>query len=458
MDEKLLRQTLNQIADQAVPADYDPRPIVRRKFESRQSLRHRQAKSEIHHPRLRLAAITTMVVLLAAVIFFLTPQGRGFAQQAMRFFTHAESDTLPLPTGQPSEPPHPTRTPAATQMAELTSVTPAAEAPAADSYPTDTPAPQGTVGEPVWNLTIEQAQELAGFEVVVPVSLPPGYRLDNVIFNPNTGEVAQFYEFHPYSAGEMFILGQRLSPPSEVIGQSATVEQLTLGGIPVEYVKGGWFGAPGSSVETWHADAMFHTYHWQAGEFYFSLVFMFDESDTWSPAYWTRDGMLAMIEIVMGVRSEFPEQLNYNNLTSIEQAEAAAGFDILAPAVLPEGFVFTRAVFEPDSGRVLLFYQPEAGSFAVSGVQLLIIESQDTDQPLSWEGYPDSAVVAVQVGSNPATFVRGAVLDGVYDPEASVSLAWSTAALSIHMRYTARPDYPIRLDLEEMLAIAESME
>ena len=129
--------------------------------------------------------------------------------------------------------------------------------------------------------------------------------------------------------------------------------------------------------------AMFHTYHWQAGEFYFSLVFMFDESDTWSPAYWTRDGMLAMIEIVMGVRSEFPEQLNYNNLTSIVQAEAAAGFDILAPAVLPEGFVFTRAVFEPDSGRVLLFYQPEAGSFAVSGVQLLIIELQDTDQPLS---------------------------------------------------------------------------
>jgi hypothetical protein len=399
-----------------------------------------------------------MVVMVAAVIFFLTPQGRGFAQQAMRFFTHAKSDTLPLPTGQPSEPPHPTRTPAATRMAELTAVTPAGQAPAVESYPTDTPAPQGTAGEAVWNLTIEQAQALAGFEVVVPVSLPSGYRLDNVIFNPGTGEVAQFYEFYPYSAGEMFILGQRLSPPSEVIGQSATVEQLTLGDTPVEYVEGGWFGAPGSGAETWQADSIFHTFRWQAGEFYFSLVFMFDESDTWSPAYWTRDGMRAMIEIVMGVRSAFPEQVNYNNLSSIAQAEAAAGFDLLAPAVLPEGFVFTRAVFEPDSGRVLLFYQPETGSFATSGVQLLIIESQDTDQSLSWEGYPDGAVVPVQVGGHPATFVRGDVLDGVYDAEASVSLAWSTATLTIHMRYTARPDYPIRMELEEMLAIAESME
>ena len=230
-----------------------------------------------------------MFIFLAAAGILLPhpPGARPSPSRHSRFFVHAPGDTLLVPTGIPTEPPHPTRTPAATQIATLQSVTQAVAAPAVESYPTDTPISPVAAGEPVWNLTIEKAQELAGFEVQVPVSLPDGYRLDNVIYNPGAGEVAQFYEFHPYSAGEMFILGQRLSPPAEVIGLIATVEQLILGGIPVEYVKGGWFGASGSAVETWHADAVFHTFHWQADEFYYTLVFMFDESDTWSPAYWT---------------------------------------------------------------------------------------------------------------------------------------------------------------------------
>jgi hypothetical protein len=118
---------------------------------------------------------------------------------------------------------------------------------------------------------------------------------------------------------------------------------MIVGGVAVEYVAGGWFGEAGAGAESWHTDSIYHTYRWQAGVF-FTLEILFDDSDTWSPAYWMQDGMLAMVEIVMGVRAEFPEQVNINNITSLAQAEKVAGFKLLVPSVVPEGFIFTRAV------------------------------------------------------------------------------------------------------------------
>jgi hypothetical protein len=333
-----------------------------------------------------------------------------------------------------------------------------ANAPSALSYPTATPALQRKTSLPTWNLTLDQAEQLASFEVRAPLNLPPGYRLDNVTFDPRTGEVAQFYEFHPYSAGEQFILHQRPSKPADVIGRSAAIEQMTIGGIEVEYVGGSWYDDPDSKTESWHSDSIFHTFRWLEGDFYFTLEILFDESDTWSPAYWTRDGMLAIMEVILGLRAEFPELVNYNNLTSIDQAEEAAGFELLIPSVLPDGFVFTRAVYQPQTKSVLLFYQPQEGTRAVSGVSLRINESQATDQPLTWEGFPPDALEEVVVGSRPATFVRGAVVDGIYDPEASLSLVWNTADLSVKMSYSTPSTYPARLEKDELIAIAESME
>ena len=458
MEETLLKQALNQIADQDIPTDYDPRPAMRKRFENHFNLPATKAEGSRYQPRLRLAAAIAMFALAAAVVFLLTPLGRGFAQQALRFFTHASSDMQPVPSGELAEPAHPSRTPALTQVAPLLSVTPAIEAIPVEKYPTATSAVQSVAGGPFWNLTLDQAQELAGFDVLVPASLPPGYRLDNIIYTPSTGEVSQFYEYHPYSAGEMFIFSQRLSPPAELIGLNALVEQLTIENIPVEYVKGGWFGAVGSGIETWHTDSVYHTYRWQVGETYFSLVFMFDDTDTWSPAYWTRDGMFAMAEIIMGVRAEFPEQVNYNNLTNLAQVESVLGYDLLLPTILPEGFVFTRAIYEPGSGRILLSYQPQQDSRAVSGVHLWIIESAQPAGLETWAGYPSTALEEVMVGEYPATFVRGMLLDGIYDPDINTHLVWTTPELSLEILYTCPAEYALRLDQAQLIAIAESMQ
>jgi hypothetical protein len=365
-----------------------------------------------------------------------------------------------LPAGQPTEPPPPTRTAAPTEIVALQQVTPAGAAASAQDYPTNTPVPAPTESnDPVGNLSIEEAEQLAGFNLRVPVSLPPGYRLDNVIYHPQTDEVAQFYGFHPYAAGEQFILHQRPSAPGDLVGQSATVEQMTVGGVSVEFVEGSWFGEAGAEAETWQTNSIHHTFRWQQGDFYFTLEILFDDADTWSPAYWNRDAMLALIEIVLGVRAEFPQQINLNNLTSIEQAESAAGFDLLAPVALPEGFVFSRAVFDPQSGIVRLFYQPASGSRDSSGVQLMILEKQGPGQLTeTWEGFPQGAVETVTVGSSQATFVRGSMADGVYQADTTLHLVWDTANLSVKVIFSTNAYYPDRLDEAEMIAIAESMQ
>jgi hypothetical protein len=458
MKDNLIKQALNLLADQGIPENYDPTTGVKNYVETHIHTRNMPSEGRPQQLRLRLASVAALVVLLSGVVFFLTPQGRGFAQQVIHYFTFAEGDALPLPTGYSTELPPPTRTPAPTQMVVLQEGTPAVEAAGVMSYPTDTPAPAAPLGEPVWNLTIEEAAQLAGFEVTVPTSLAPGYRLDNVIFVPERGEIAQFYEFHPYSAGEMFILSQRRSAPEDVIGQSAQVEQLMVGEVAVEYVKGGWADTPAQGVETWAPDQPFHTFRWQQGDYYYNLMFLFDDSDTWSPAYWTKAGMLAMIEVITGQRTNFPQQVNYNNITSIAQAEEIAGFDLLVPSILPEGFAFIRAIYEPVTERVILVYQPEEGSRQVSGVSLRLIESQDTSHTFTWQGYPPEAVEQVQVGSLPATFARGIVLDGVYQPDNYSSLIWNNAGLALEVIYSTSPGYPARLEKEDLLVIAESMQ
>ncbi|MBN2145961.1 MAG: hypothetical protein JW726_01190 [Anaerolineales bacterium] len=459
MNDQLLTQTLHDLADQAIPAEAIPTPALRKHIQTHLQAPKNQLGRKSLQPRRGLAVVAVLLILLAGAIFFLTPPGRAVAQQVIRFFTFAESDVLPLPTNQPTEVPLPTRTSAPTQVATLQEILPPLVIPEVESYPTATPAPSAEPGAPRWNLTIDEAQQLAGFEVRVPASLPPGYRLDNVIFDPQTGEVAQIYGFHPYSAGEQFILHQQPSLLEIVIGESAEVEQMTVGGFEVEYVVGTWFGGIGANAESWHPDSIFHTFRWQEGDIVFTLEILFDDSDTWSPAYWTMDGMLAMLEIVIGIRSEFPVQININYLTSVEQAEEVSGLDLLVPSALPEGFVFTRGVYDPATQQVHLFYQPEAGSRDTNNVRLVIVESLLAAQPVrSWNGYPPDALEAVMVNGNQATFARGAVVDGVYDPGYNRYLVWNTTTLAIEMIYSASPDYPILLEKEQMILIAESMQ
>lgn len=349
---------------------------------------------------------TVLVVLVAVSIIAATPQGRAWAQTILRFFERAESNTQPLST--PHSP------------------------------------------EPVWGLSIAEAKDLAGFDVRVPDYLPPGYGLKTVIFNPQNGAVIQLYEFSPRQAGESFALIQSHTNPTELIGSDATVEMMEIGGIPVEYVNGTWLAAAGSVTEQWIAGQSVNTFHWQSGGFYYTLQFWVD--DTFSPAYLSKQDMITEIEIVMGLRTSWPDKVNLNNLTSYEDVERAAGFDILTPSVLPEGFVLSHGAYEPENQRVVLIYRSKDGS---SEDSLVIFEIAGATPANSWDGFPAGAVETVSIGTTTGTFVRGAIVDDVYDPDFGLSVNWVTDGLFIQVRFTGGSS-SAQLD-EAILEIARSM-
>lgn len=312
--------------------------------------------------------------------------------------------------------------------------------------------------EAIWNLTLQEAEELSGFTVNLPASLPQGYNLDDVIYNPSSNDLIQMYKFHPYSAGEQFNIHQSRRPFVDEIGNSAGVELLTIDGKTVEYVHGSWFGPDGSPVETWQPNSIFHTFRWQDGDDYFALEVLFDETDTWSPAYWTRDGMMGLIELVMGARSDFPDQVNYNNITDISTAGQLAGFHVLQPQTLPEGLAFERAVYDPTRRSITLLYGVGTDSRTDGNAYLVIIE-EPAEGAIDYDlaGYPQSAIEQVEVSGYRATLARGAVIDGQYQDVPRWTLIGNREDLRVIL-WIAPDDPHTILGKNEFLLIAESLQ
>jgi hypothetical protein len=100
-----------------------------------------------------------------------------------------------------------------------------------------------------------------------------------------------------------------------------------------------------------------------------------------------------------------------------------------------------------------LIYGPEDGS---SDDSLVIFEIAGASPANSWDGFPAGAVEMVSIGDTPGTFLRGAVVDDVYDPNFGLSMIWETGGLYIQVRFTGGSS-PNQLDETTMLEIARSM-
>ncbi len=460
-NNNLKRQVIHHLAEQGVPADYDPWNEVITQLERNQAGRKMTQQSRMGAPikfdlNMRFTRVLAMLlVFLVGTVFFLTPQGQITAQNLFQLFRRAESDVLPLPTGLPTEPILPTKTPVPTQVVGLEAVM--TEEPSA--FITPTPKEKMEQGTITYGLTISEAEELAKFAIRVPKTLPSGYRLTEVTFDSRTRAVQQIYKFSPYQSGEMFVLHQEPSQPTDPIGQSAEIDQIQVGDTMVEAVNGSWFSAAGSNQVEWFNDGPFHTYRWQQDGFTFTLEFLVD--DTFSPAYLTKDDMQAVVEMVIGTRSELPEKVNINNLASVEAVEQVAGFQLLAPTLLPEGFVLERAVYEPDNQRAIIIYRPEDTAGSMNHPSLIIFEILKGDEipPTTYQDeLPPEAIEQVKIGKISGIFQRGAMVDGKYDPSSGLSLHWETNDLSITINYSGSSSHPSQLDKTDMIKIAEGLQ
>jgi hypothetical protein len=453
----LKRQLIHHLAEQGVPDDYDPWEAVKKQLDQK-TIQHSSLDSpmKIDASMHFAGALTLLLVVLVGLVFFLTPQGQVTAKNLFQLFQKAESNILPLPTGLPTEPilPRPTRTPAPTQ---IVSVQPAAPD-EAGLFPTPASPEKSEHGAYTVGLTIPEAEALAKYKIRTLKYLPHGYQLTQVIYDGQTRGVQQLYKFYPVQSGEMFVLRQQPSQPAEPVGQSAEIEQIQVGDSLVEVVSGAWFSAAGSATQEWTSNAPVYTYMWQQDGFYFTLQFM--AGDTFSPAYLSKEDMQAVVETATGTRTTPLEKVNLNNLPGIDEVKKAAPFQVLAPTLLPEGFVLERGVYEPENQRAVLIYRPGDSASGMNHASLILFEipkNGDTPPASYAPEWPTEAIEQVTIGGAPGTFTRGSVEDGKYIPSSDLSLHWETDDLRITINFSGSSSDSAQLDQDGMIQIAEGL-
>lgn len=391
MTDKSLGNILQDLAEKGAPAqEIDLRKRIRGQLEGVVQGNMRQKRL------LWQLGTAAAVITLATTLLGVMPQGRAWAEELIHFFIHEGGDNMA------------------------------------------TTEPLGTYAE-VENL--DEVQKMVEYDLLAPAILPAGYILTDIFLNPESGEVVQLYKYQPYQSGEFFLLSQAPTREEVMIGSSASVENLVIGSSAVEYVSGQWFGEDGSMTTQWIQDMPVHTFRWQAGETTMTLQFWVNE--TFSPAYLDRETMLEVVEVVMGLRNAYSETLNLDHLTSIEEAEIAAGGNVLAPEVLPEGYAFSFAAYEPGE-RMTLIYE------TADGQRLVIFET--TIAP-DLGNIPTEAIQRCAIGEIEGIYVRGSMLDGVYDPDLPGSLYFEKDGthIGIHPRNAT-------LGMEVLIHIAENME
>lgn len=241
--EAQLKQLLFTPAD----AEYHKRLEVEIQGQVRRPQMARRSGSSLSdRPLLLRLAWAGILALLAAGILLLTPPGQSLAAQLFRFFIPAGTDQLP-PLPPPAE--------WSTGEAQPTAVSP-------------------------YTLTIEQATQLAGRDLLVPSWLPEGLAFAGGSYDPQTEAATLAYGFSQYDVRLSFIQGLA-APGSGVcdlcdkVGESAYIQTVQIGDTNGEYVEGVWKLTDKGAA--WEPDPYLKTLRWQVGGVIYQIVMMGEE-------------------------------------------------------------------------------------------------------------------------------------------------------------------------------------
>jgi hypothetical protein len=243
-DEKLLEEQLNNL---------QPSPSPR--FYRRMA---RAAWTPAAISRRRAYVVTGLTLMFAAALLVFTPQGRAWAQEVLHFFSRAESDVLPLLPEQMT---------AIARYYEETS-TPIVE--------TVTPNPEAGF---VFNLSVAEAGQQAGFDVMVPTWVPGILSFVGASYQPEHNIVRLFYQHNQYpDIGNGLVLREERFKTIDdcklcgVVGASEPIETVTIGGTTGEYITGVWIFTDKGPV--WESTPYLKTLRWQANGLAFELIYM----------------------------------------------------------------------------------------------------------------------------------------------------------------------------------------
>ncbi len=382
--------------------------------------------------RLRLAgAALGLAVLLAGVLFILSPQGQAWAQEAYQFFTKTESDQVPFEAFQ------------ATQSARSSAATPEDTSVATG----DTTA---TPGDPLDDMmTFEEVQAVAGFVPYQPSWLPEGFEFAGALYDDETQVVTLMYERLGNSANTLNLRQEPYHHLTDCdicasVGTSADIKKVSIHGVYGEYVEGVWAGEAGDAV--WENPHYIKHMIWRENGMAFQILY------NGFPAYILEKDLIAMAESVTSNR----QIIDY---LTLDEAQALAGFPFYQPTWLPDLFEFEKALYDTENNVVTLMYYFGGNIHNAVGLKLEPINDSGTCYLCRLVG-TSARVQSVSINGADGEYVEGvwtledgaAVWKSYSDYTVMKHLIWQTDEMIFELSYMGNT-----LTKTDMIAIAESV-
>jgi hypothetical protein len=422
MNNKPLKSILQQRAEQIAPgSEIDLWPAIQKHFTSRHAVLQKRVGGSkmkgITQSTKVIAPVLLALVLLAALVAF-TPQGGALANRIINFFTTTDQTTFPVPASQSPI----SSTDVQTYLLKLVPVQPSPS-----SAPTSDASNQSCDGAALltYQCQIASAEAQAGFDAWEFPADPQGVTFTSVEVDSVQREIKISYEV--IGGGGWIDLRQGVGEITDGVWGRVpidAVETVLIGDIPGEYVEG-MYTSDGSGEATWNPTAGSQRLRWQAGERWFSLE---KHGDPHPVEYLVRDEMIALATSLVENPGQGNSQLRAEYLTSVAEAEALSGIDLMEPALLPEGFQFSFAQYDPQIHTVRMVFK-------------LLTQSEETDL----------TIIATPLES------ASDAEQGYFAGEGDQSLSWVADDLYMTMLFTYSQSFNGRLDEARMTAIAESM-
>ncbi|MCB2213978.1 DUF4367 domain-containing protein [bacterium] len=430
--------------------DVDPRPGFLP--ELRHDLQDRYTTRPAMRLKLRPALALAGAMIALVLVLFATPVGDALGQVLVELFQTAEDDVLPYP-------------PAQTAIAEYTMT--AALGPTNTPMFTATKTPDVTpTPEPGYlfaaNMTVDEAEQVAGFDILVPVDVPEYLAFRGVAYQPEDNITRIYYDLigrrtNGLSVAQEPVTGMEDCDLCADIGPSADVKEVQIGDVTGQYVAGTWILEDGYQI--WKNNHWLKRLIWQTDDTVFELTFFGPPSRMLS-----KD----LVEVAESMVSEIPQptpsptatplgaaetpdpSLKENANLTLEEVEQAAGFDVLAPIYHPE-LHFYGANFDPNTNIVYLFYE-----------EGMILRQEPTtglsDCDICAEVRKGATYRDVQVGDVEAQYAFG--VWNYVDPEGlpfavaqPKQLRWQDNNTVYEILYDNDPS---DLNIEDLIKIAES--
>jgi len=306
----------------------------------------------------------------------------------------------------------------------------------------------------VATLSVEEVEQAAGFDVLVPSKVPSIFKFSGGSYLPDENMTFLFYDLMGRRTNGLRIAQEPITETDDCdlcseIGPAANIQSVQIGDVPGELVNGVWMLEDG--YKKWRNEPWVVRLRWQKNDTVFEISFF------GPPMTMTKSSMVHLAESMASSNAPLagfnvtptapapettqipdPAKLENANMT-IEAVEQAAGFDVLEPAYLANQ-EFYGANFDAYTKIVYLFYQ--------DGMTIRQERYTDmTDCELCAEVRYSAIFRYVQIGDIEAEFL--------FDANMLKQLHWQVDNIFYDLSYDHDPS---ELELDDLIQIAESFQ